>query len=41
LLKAELSKRKVKLDNTFRGTLLKLNISHVEGLASFLKNEEY
>ena len=37
LLKAELSQRKVRLDNTFRGLLLKENISHIEGLASFMK----
>jgi len=41
LLKAELSKRKVHLDNTFRGILLKLKISHIEGLAKFLENEEF
>ena len=38
LLKSELSKRKVKLDNSFRGILLKLNISHIEGLSNFLRN---
>jgi 5S rRNA maturation endonuclease (ribonuclease M5) len=38
LIKAELAKRRVKLDNTFRGKLLKLNISHIEGLSTFLKN---
>ena len=32
LLKSELSKRKVKLDNSFREILLKENISHIEGL---------
>ncbi len=37
LLKAELSKRKVKLDNKLRGILLKSNISHIEGLSSFMK----
>ena len=36
LLKSELCKRKVKLDNRLRGILLKLNIGHIEGLASFL-----
>lgn len=41
LLKSELCKRKVKLDNSFRGMLLKLNISHIEGLARFInKNGE-
>jgi len=40
LLKSELSKRKVRLDNTFRGVLLKQNISHIEGLASFMRHEK-
>ena len=38
LLKAELSKRKVKLDNKLRGILLKADISHIEGLSSFMKH---
>ncbi len=38
LLKAELSKRKVHLDNTLRGILLKADVSHIEGLSSFIKN---
>jgi len=37
LLKSELSKRKVTLDNTFRGILLKMKISHIEGLSSFMR----
>ena len=43
LLKSELSKRKVKLDNTFRGVLLKMRISHIEGLIHYLEygKEEY
>jgi len=40
LLKSELAKRKVKLDNSFRGVLLKLNISHIEGLFSFIKSQK-
>jgi len=40
LLKSELAKRKVHLDNTLRFILLKLKISHIEGLSSFLKNLE-
>jgi len=36
LLKSELSKRKVRLDNKFRSTLLRLKISHIEGLASYI-----
>ena len=32
LLKDELSKRKVRLDNSFRQVLLKKNVSHIEGL---------
>lgn len=39
LLKSEFSKRKVHLDNSLRGILLKQKISHIEGLSSFLKNE--
>jgi len=39
LLKSELSRRKVRLDNSLRGILLKLNISHIEGLSTFIKNE--
>jgi len=37
LLKSEFSKRKVRLSNRFRGILLKLKISHIEGLSSFMK----
>lgn len=40
LLKSELGKRKVRLDNTLRGILLKLDISHIEGLSNFIKNME-
>lgn len=39
LLKSELSRRKVKLNNSFRIILLKLNISHIEGLSRFMENE--
>ena len=39
LLKSELSQRKVRLDNTFRGVLLKLNISHIEGIKDLLKED--
>jgi len=38
LLKSKLSELGVKLDNSFRGFLLKQNISHIEGLAHFIKN---
>lgn len=38
LLKSELSQKKVKLDNTFRGRLLKSHISHIEGLSSYIEN---
>ena len=38
-LKSELSKRKVRLDNKFRDILLKNNISHIEGLDSFVENK--
>lgn len=41
LLKSELSKRKVRLDNSFRAVLLKLKISHIEGLSTFIKNESW
>ncbi len=40
-LKAELSKRKVRLNNSFRQVLLKLNVTHIEGLANFIKNEKF
>lgn len=40
-LKAELSIRKVKLDNSLRATLLKEKISHIEGLASFYKKMRF
>jgi len=40
LLKSELSKRKVKLDNSLRGALLKSKVSHIEGLSSFLEHQE-
>ncbi len=38
LLKSELSQRGVRLDSSLRGILLKSRISHIEGLASFMKN---
>jgi len=38
LLKRELSQKKVRMDNTFRGILLKEHISHIEGLSSFIFN---
>tara|TARA_Y100000310_G_C20681603_1_gene816291 strand:- start:736 stop:1113 length:378 start_codon:yes stop_codon:yes gene_type:complete len=45
LFKSELSKRKVHLNNSFRGVLLKQKISHIEGLNSFIEhkrqNEKY
>ncbi len=37
LLKKELSTKKVKMDNTLRSILLKNHVSHIEGLASFLR----
>lgn len=40
LLKRELGAKRVKMDNSFRGVLLKSHISHIEGLASFVKNME-
>ena len=40
LLKSELSKRKVRLDNSLRGMLLKQKISHIEGLSTFMKNHD-
>ena len=33
LIKSELSKMNVRLDNSFRGLLLKMKVSHVEGMA--------
>jgi 5S rRNA maturation endonuclease (ribonuclease M5) len=39
-LKSELSTRKLRLNNSFRGILLKLNISHIEGLSSFIKSQK-
>lgn len=38
-LKSKLSERGVKLDNSLRGMLLKMRISHIEGLSSFLENK--
>jgi len=40
LLKSELSTRNLRLDNSFRGILLKLNVSHIEGLSSFIKSQK-
>ena len=37
-LKSELSTRRVKLDNSLRAALLRSNISHIEGLSSYIKN---
>lgn len=39
LLKSKLSEFGVKLDNTFRGILLKEKISHIEGLSKYLRNQ--
>jgi len=39
LLKSELGKRRVRLDNTLRGKLLKSRVSHIEGLSNFMKNQ--
>ena len=39
LLKSKLQEQGTRLDNTFRGVLLKEKISHIEGLAKFLKNK--
>ncbi len=36
LLKKEFNKKGIKMDNSFRDKLLKLNISHIEGLPKFL-----
>ncbi|MEK6820292.1 MAG: toprim domain-containing protein [Nanoarchaeota archaeon] len=38
LLKSELGKRRVKLDNAFREALLKQRVSHIEGLSNFMDN---
>jgi len=38
LLKSKLLEMGVKMDNSFRGLLLKQRISHIEGLANFIKN---
>jgi len=40
LLKSKLSETGVKMDNTLRGILLKERISHIEGLANFLKDKK-
>lgn len=40
LLKSKFSELGVRMDNSLRGFLLKQKISHIEGLSSFLKNEE-
>ena len=37
-LKSKFSERGVRLDNSLRSMLLKMRISHIEGLSSFLKN---
>lgn len=37
-LKSKFSERGVKLDNSLRSMLLKMRISHIEGLSSFLEN---
>ena len=39
LLKSELSQRKVRLDNSLRGFLLKLKISHIEGIGNLAKKK--
>lgn len=39
-IKKELSKTKVKLDNSLRSILSKLKISHIEGLSHYLENAE-
>jgi len=39
LLKSKLSESGVKMDNTLRGFLLKEKISHIEGLSTYLANE--
>lgn len=40
LLKSKLPELGIRLDNSFRGVLLKKKISHIEGLDKFLKNQE-
>ena len=40
IIKEELLKDGIKMDNSFRDLLIRQNISHVEGLATFLKNLE-
>jgi len=40
IIKSELRKRKVKMDNSLRDSLLRLNISHIEGLASLMSNKK-
>ena len=38
ILKSKFSERGIKLDNSLRGILLKMRISHIEGLSNFLEN---
>jgi 5S rRNA maturation endonuclease (ribonuclease M5) len=40
LLKSKLQEIGVRMDNTFRGFLLKQKISHIEGLDHFINKEE-
>ena len=39
MLKSKFSERGVKLDNSLRSMLLKMHISHIEGLSSFLEKK--
>ena len=39
MIKSELSKRKVKIDSSLRFILLKLEITHIEGLAGFINKK--
>lgn len=40
MLKSELSKRGIKLDNTLRDILLRMHVSHIEGLNTFIENQK-
>ena len=41
LLKSKLQEIGVRMDNTLRGILLKERISHIEGLANYIKNHNH
>lgn len=41
LIKRELGKKRVRLDNSLRVCFLKSNVSHIEGICSFLEIRDY